>query len=72
MLSIELDGEYYVLNIILPRTNFNDELLKKVVGLTHRDKKTVYSCIRSKNLDDIHRLSAKILTVLKLLDYGTK
>ena len=72
MLNLSLKGDSYILNITLPNTKFNDELLNKVVGLTYKTKSGVSSTYMSKNINDIHRLSEKLLTVLKLLDYGTK
>lgn len=71
MLNITLDGDMYVINIILPKNKFNDELLKKVVGLTYTRNSEVCSTFRTKQISEVHKLSEKVLQILKLLDYGT-
>lgn len=72
MLNLSVMGDKYVVNITLPRNNFNDELLRKVVGLTHKSKTHVSSSFCSSDIKEIHRLTEKLLYLFKLLDYGTR
>ena len=70
MLNIGLQGDTYELNIMLPDSRFNDELLKKVVGPTYKKQSKVSSIYRTKNISELHKVIEKLLTLFKLLDYG--
>lgn len=72
MLNLSVDGDMYVININLPRSSFNEELLTRVVGLTYKTKTSVSSTYRSKNIQDIHQKTERLLNLFKILDYGTR
>ena len=71
MLNIAVEGDSYVLNITLPNNSFNDALLKKIVGPTFKVKTEMRSIYRTNNLSDLHKKIDKLLTLFKILDYGT-
>ena len=70
MLNISLDGDTYVLNIKLPNTKFNFELLERLVGMTTKKHDSCQSQYRSKDSSQVFKMCDKLLTILKLLNYG--
>ena len=71
MLNIAVVGDGYELNITLPNNFFNDALLKKVVGPTYKVNSQLRSIYRTNNLCELHKKIDKLLTLFKILDYGT-
>ena len=67
MVKLDFVNNCYEVVIVLPRNSFNEELLKKLCGLTYRDKMCVSSTIKSKLLPELLPTVEKFLTLKQLL-----
>lgn len=67
MILIDYVNGFYEAKFELPRSNFNEEILIKICGITFKQKSTVISIYQTKNYDEIHSRVKKFLDVKQLL-----